>query len=322
MQLGILTLMLCLFAGTAPAQPPAKISRIGFLSPYTAEFDAAWRASLRRGFRDLGYVEGANMIIEERHANGTIDKLPQMAEELTRANVDVFVTHGEAAIRAARTAAPTAPIVMCPHPDPVRAGFAASLARPGGNITGLSDSHGDLVGKRLQLLKEVIPSVSRVAVLLDPSSRTQVVQWKELQLAAPALRLTVIPIEIKGPDDIGRGFAMMRQKRIEAVSVLGGAAPAQLHHVAELAAKNGLPTVATTARAAEQGLLISYGADFTDLYRRAATYVDKILRGAKPAELAIEQPVKFEVTVNRRTAKALGLTVPASVVMRADRVID
>jgi putative ABC transport system substrate-binding protein len=321
-QLGIFALVLCLFAVTALAQPRAKISRIGFLSPHTAQFDAAWRAGLRLGLRDLGYVEGANMVIEERHANGTIDKLPRLAEELARANVDVFVTHGEAAIRAARTAAPTAPIVMCPNADPVRAGFVASLARPGGNITGLSDSHGDLVAKRLQLLKEVIPSVSRVAVLLDPSSRNQLVQWKELQLAASALRLTMIPIEIRSPDDIDRGFAMMRRERIEAVSVLGGAAQAQLRHVAELAAKNGLPTVATNARAAEQGLLISYGADFTDLYRRAATYVDKILKGAKPAELPIEQPVKFEITVNRGTAKALGLTVPASVLTRVDRVID
>jgi len=306
----------------AEAQEAGKTWRIGFLSPYSADFDKTWRAALWHGLRDLGYVEGKSIIIEQRHADGTIERLPQLAQELVRLKIDIFVAHGHPAVSAARKASSTAPIVMCPAADPVGVGLVASLARPGGNITGVSDLHSGLVTKRLDLLKEVVPSASRVAVLLDPASPTQVDQFKSLQAAAPALRLTLLPVEIKGPDDIDPGFAAIRRERVEAVNILGGAATIHLKRVAELAIKSRMATISTTRRAAEDGFLMAYGADFSDLYRRAATYVDKILKGAKPAELPIEQPTKFELVINLKTAKALRLTIPPSVLGRADHVIE
>jgi putative tryptophan/tyrosine transport system substrate-binding protein len=319
----ILALSLVLPLPPAEAQEAGKVWRIGFLSPYGPDYDEKWRAAFRSGMRDLGYVEGKNLVIEERHARGRFERFPEMAADLVRFNLDVFVVHGGLpAINAARKASTSVPIVMPAVADPVGMGLVASLARPGGNITGLSDLHSDMNAKRLELLKETVPSLSRVAVLLNPSFAVHPAQWKDLQNAAPALRVTLVLVEMKGPEDIDQIFMTIRKERAEALNLLGGAATIHTRRVADLAVKHRIPTISTTKNAAEEGLLMSYGADFRDLYRRAATYVDKIFRGAKPADLPVEQPTKFELVVNLKTAKALGLAIPQSVLVRADEIIQ
>jgi len=289
-------------------QEVGKTSRIGFLSPYSPYFDATWRAAFRGGLRDLGYLEGNN-IIEERHAGGRFERLPTLALELVRFKIDVFLAHGVSSVEAARKASSTIPIVFAANPDPVGLRTVASLARPGGQVTGrLSDLHSGLNAKRLELLQEIAPSASRVAVLMDPNVPVHAPQWKDLQRAAPALRLTVVPVEVRGPEDIDRAVSAIRAKGVQALNVLGGATTSQ-KRVADLARESRIPTISTTRTAAEVGFLMTYGADFPDLYRRAATYVDKILKGAKPADLPVEQPTKFELVINLKTAKALGLKI-------------
>jgi len=306
-------------------QEVGKTSRIGFLSQYSADYDKTWRAAFRNGLQDLGYVEGKNILIEERHAEGRFERFPALAAELVRLKIDVFLVHGHpVAIDAAKEASSTIPIIMVANPDPVGLGLVASLARPGGRITGLSDFHSGLVAKRLELLKEAVPSISRVAVLYA-TTPVQLRALRETQAAALTLRLTVVPVEIKvgpGPDDIESAFTTMKRERAEALNVLFGAAGTHLSRVADLAIKNRIPTTATQRVSTEHGYLMSYGAIFLDLYRRAATYVDKILKGAKPSDLPIEQPTKFELVINLKTAKALGLIIPQTIILQANHVIE
>jgi putative ABC transport system substrate-binding protein len=328
MRLGALALVLTLLAGllAAEAQPQGKMHRIGYLSLQRAEGDKSWVAAFRQGFRDLGYVEGKNIVIEQRHAAGRPERLPELASELLGLKVDVLVVYGLWALIDAGWKAPsTLPIVFTVDPDPVGRGLVASLARPGGNVTGLSDSHADLVPIRLQFLKEVVPSVTRVGVLLNPTSPIATPQLKTAQAAAPALGLTVLPVEVKGRgrDDMDRAFATMGKEGLGALLVIGDPT-ISVHRslIAELAIKTRLPTISTVREGAEAGLLMAYGTNFHELWRRAATYVDKILKGAKPGDLPVEQPTKFALVINLKTARALGLTIPPSLLLRADHIIE
>ncbi len=308
----------------ADAQQAGKVYRIGYLSVSQVEFDRSWVGAFRDGLRTLGYVEGQNLAIEQRHAAGHSERLPELAAELLRLKIDILVVYG--AWLQPKKLPSVIPIVFTVAPDPVREGLVASLARPGGNITGLSDVHADLVPKRLELLKEVVPSASLVAVFLDPGSSEAMLQLAAVQATARSLGLMVLPVEVKGPEpsDIERAFAtILKERRTGALLVI--AEPAIASHrkrIAEFAIKNRLPVIGTVRRWAEDGFLMSYGTDFHDLWRRAATYVDKILKGAKPADLPVEQPTKFEFVINLKTAKMLGLTIPPSVLLQADQVIE
>src|SRR5436309_611868 len=237
-------------APVAEAQEAGKIWRIGFLSPYSTEYDKSWRAALQQGLWDLGYVEGKNIVIEQRHAEGRFERFPELAAELVRLKLDVFLAHGVAAVDAARKASSTVPIVMAVVADPVGTGLVASLARPGGQVTGLSDLHSEINAKRLELLKEMVPSLSRVAVLLNPALPVHPPQWKDLQAAAPTLRLTVVLVEMKGLEDVDRVFTAIRRERAEALNVLGGAASMQTRRVADLAVKTRIPTISTAMNSA------------------------------------------------------------------------
>jgi putative ABC transport system substrate-binding protein len=308
----------------AEAQQATKVWRIGYLSVSQIEFDESWVVAFRDGLRKLGYVEGQNLTIEQRHAAGHSERLPKLTTELLRLNIDVLVVYG--AWLQPKTLPSMIPIVFTVAPDPVREGLVTSLARPGGNITGLSDVHADLVPKRLALLKEVVPSASLVAVFFDPGSSEALLQMAAVQATARTLGLTVLPVEVKGSEssDIERAFAAIaKERRTGALLVI--AEPAIASHrkrIAAFAIKKRLPVIGTVRRWAEDGFLMSYGTDFHDLWRRAATYVDEILKGAKPGDLPVEQPTKFELVINLKTAKALGLTIPPSLLQRADQVIE
>jgi putative ABC transport system substrate-binding protein len=309
----------------ANAQEAGKVWRIGLLSADSIELDKPYRAAFQEGLRELQYVEGRNVVIEQRHADGRREQFPALAAELVRSKIDVLVVHGfPEAVRAAEQASSAIPIIFVANPDPIVSGIVASLARPGGRVTGLSDMHSDLAAKRLELLKGAVPSLSRVAVLhtASPIARRAL---KDTQTAASALGLTVVPVEIgssAGLADIDGVFATIRRERAEALNVLFAAAGIHQKRVADLAVKRGVLTVGTSRRSAESGYLMSYGANFPELYRRAATYVDKIFRGTKPADLPVEQPTKFELVINLKTAKALGLTIPPAMLGRADEVIQ
>ena len=308
----------------AHAQSVGKVRRIGYLtlSPDTESW-ADRLASLREGLRALGYVEGESVSIEVRHADGRLDRLPELAAELVRLNVDVIVTSGSAL--AAKRVTNTIPIVFIAEPDPVGTGLVVSLAHPGGNVTGLSDAHADLVPKRLELLKEIAPSASRIGVLRNPGNLSTALQLKIAQAAGPSLGMTILPIDVKGPgpEDMDRAFAAMGKERLGALLVIGDQSlGVHRRRIAELALKHRLPTSGTVKYWAEAGLLMAYGADFIDVWRRAARHVDKILKGVRPADLPVEQPTKFQLVINLKTAKALGLTIPPSLVARADGVIE
>jgi putative ABC transport system substrate-binding protein len=316
--LSAILLALCF---SAEAQQPKKVPRIGFLAS-SAESSKSRLAAFQQGLRKLGYVEGKNIVIEPRYAAGQFEKLPELAAELVRLKVDVLVVVGAPPAHAAKTATDVIPIVMGNAADPVGTGLVASLARPGGNITGLSDFNLGVVTKRLELLKEVVPSLSRVAVLLNPANPTNPPQLKEIQDVAPALGVTLRPFEVKGADDIDRAFIVSRKERLGAIFVIGGLQfPLDQTRIPELAVKSRLPAIYTSVQSVIAGGLMSYGTNFEDLYRRAATYVDKILKGAKPAELPVEQPMKFEFIINLKAAKQIGLTIPPNVLARADRVM-
>jgi putative ABC transport system substrate-binding protein len=310
----------------AEAQPAGKVVRIGYLSLQREEGDTSWVAAFRQGLRELGYVEGRNVAIEQRHAAGRSERLPELASELVSRKVDVLVVYGLWALIEAGWKAPGAlPIVFTVDPDPVGRGLVASLARPGGNITGLSDTHADLVPKRLELLKEAVPSAVRVGVLFNPASPLGPPQLKTAQAAAPALGMTVLPVEVKGRGrhDIDRAFETIEKERFTGILVIGDPTIG-IHRsrIAELALKSRLPAVSTLRESAQAGLLMSYGTDFHHLWRRAATYVDKILKGTKPGDLPVEQPTKFELVINLKTAKVLGVAIPRSLLLRADQVIE
>ncbi|MBI3029708.1 MAG: ABC transporter substrate-binding protein [Candidatus Rokubacteria bacterium] len=309
------------------AQQPVKVARIGVLLPGSAPSPSAPSAALEAflgGLRELGYVEGQNVAIEYRWAEGKLARLPDLAADLVRLKVDVIVTLGTPGVQAAKQATGTIPIVMLAVADPVKSGLVASLARPGGNVTGMSTLAGDLGGKRLELLKEILPKASRVAVLWNSANLAMVQRFREAQAAAGVLGMTVLPMEVPGdPTDFERAFAVITRDRPDALLVTVD--PFTLAHrrrIVELAATHRLPAIYETKFFVDAGGLMSYGASAGEVYRRAAIYVDKILKGAKPADLPVEQPTRLELAVNLKTARALELTIPPSILIRADHVIQ
>ena len=305
------------------AQQAAKVYRIGLLSARSSSSESNRTEAFRQGLRELGYVEGKNIIIEYRYAEGKFERLPDLAAELVRLNVDVIVVFGVPPTRAAKQITTTIPIVMAGGSDPVRTGLVASFARPGGNITGVSDLNVDLVTKRLELLKEVSPKTYHVAVLLNPANPTNSLQLQDVRAVAPALGVTLLILEIKGAEDFDRAFATMRRERVDALLVFSDPMFGfQQKRIADLAVKGRLPAMFGNRRYAEAGGLMSYGtANPDDQFRRAAIYVDKILKGANPGELPVERPMKLELVINLKVAKQIGLTIPPNLLARADRVI-
>ena len=317
-----LLITLLLITGSVHAQQPQKIPRLGYLSYGSVEIDKSLLAAFQQGLRELGYLEGKNIVIEQRYAAGQSDKLPELVAEFVRVKADVIVVTGDPAAHAAKKATTAIPIVIVTSPDPVGTGLIASLAHPGGNVTGLSDFHGGVVTKRLELLKDVAPLASRIAVLLNPANPSNPIQLKDIQAAASAFRVTLISLEVKGPDDIDPAFTTVVKERAGALLVLGDRLFAtHQSQIIKFAVKNRLPTIYSQRLYVEAGGLMSYGANFTDQYRRAAIYVDKLIKGAKPADLPVEQPTKFELVINLKAAKQIGLTIPPTVLARADKVI-
>ena len=313
-----------LSAPLAPdAQQPGKVHRIGILWPTSLSAGQPRLEAFRQGLRELGYVEGQNIAIEVRSAEGKVERLPGLAAKLVRLKVDVIVAAGTQAALAAKQATSTIPIVMAAVGDPVATGLVASLARPGGNLTGPSLMLPELIGKQLELLKEVVPKVSRVAVLWNSANPLGPPQMREAEGAARALRVRLQLLDVRDPNDFDTAFAAMTKERAGALLVIPDVVfVTHRARVADLAAKSRLPAVYWTRELVEAGGLMAYGANIPDMYRRAATYVDKILKGTKPGDLPIEQPTRFELVINLKTAKALGLTIPQSVLLRADEVIQ
>jgi putative ABC transport system substrate-binding protein len=320
--LGVLLLALSF---PAQAQQTKKVPRIGYLSSVDPATDSTRSEATRAALRELGYIEGQNIAIEYRYTQGKVDRAPELAAELVRLKVDIIVVAGgEPWIRATMNATKTIPIVMLGLPlDPVEAGLVESLARPGGNVTGLTNISRELGGKRLELLKGAIPKLARVAVLYEPAIPGSVLELKEiLPVAARALRLTIQPWQVGAADDFERVFAALSKQRPDGLYVLGG--PLMLinqKRTIGFALKNRLPSVYISREAVDAGGLMSYGADLADIYRRVAYYVDRILKGSKPADLPAQQPTKFEFIINLKTANQIGLTIPPNVLARADRVI-
>lgn len=307
----------------ARAQPARATPRIGYLSAASPDRDKTWLAAFESGLRALGYVEGTNISIERRHGAGQFERLAPLAAELVRLKVDVLVVAGAPAAQAAKRATSTIPIVMTNAADPVATGLVASLARPGGNITGLSDFNEGVLSKRLELLKAVAPSAARVAVLANLRNPTNPIQLKAIQSVAPSLGMEVVPFVVQGPEEVEGAFASIRKNRIPSLLVLGDPMFGTLRKmIVEHAIKGRIPNIFTSSEGPEAGALMSYGTSFAELFRRAATYVDKILKGASPADLPIEQPTTFELVVNLKAARRLGVTIPTSVLARADRVIE
>ena len=310
----------------AEAQRPAKVWRIGILSigegVFAPESNPDQKAFMR-GLEEHGYIVGQNAVIEIRGAAGKQERLPELAAELVRLRVDILVTPGTLTTLAAKHATTTIPIVMVSVGDPVGTGFAATFARPGGNITGLSDVNPELSAKRLALLKEIFPRLARAAVLLNPDHPPNVAQLKETQGAARILGVTLQTLEVRRSEDFERAFAAIAREHAEAVVVLpDGFTVSHRNQIAELAARHRLPTMFAQRAHVAAGGLMAYGATAADLYRQAASYVDRIFKGAKPADLPIQQPTRFELVINLKTAKALGLTIPPSLLQRADEVIQ
>jgi len=306
------------------AQAPAKISRVGWLDDGMRADKAHLREAFLQGLRDLGYVEGQNLVIEHRGAERQLERLPELAAALVRLQVAVIVTTGGLpATRAAQRATSTIPIVMADAGDPVGSGLVASLARPGGNVTGLSVLDPGLTEKRLQLLKEVAPTIAHVAVLYNPSFPATVVMLRDAQAAAPTLGLSILPMEVQASDELDTQFAAMISQGADAVLTFGDPFASMLRtRILDLAAKNRLPAMHVLRDFVQGGGLMAYGPSFPNLYRRAAYYVDRILQGAKPADLPVEQPMRFELVINLKAAKALGLTIPPVVLFQADEVIQ
>ena len=314
--------MLCAHSFFADAQQPKRVPRIGFLSVGSAASMAERVNAFRRGLHEQGYTEGQNILVEYRYAEDKLDRLRKFAEELARLKVDVMITGGPLATRPAKEAAGTIPIVLAYEADPVRTGLIASLARPGGNITGLTSNAEELNGKRFELLKETIPELSRVAILRNPGMLGTADALKDAELAAQSLGLKIQALEIRGPNDLDGIFKAAKKSGARALMTIGD--PVTFTHrkrVADLAIKNRFATIHGQIPFAEAGGLMVYGPNDADMYRRAATFVDKILKGAKPADLPVERPVKFDLIINLKTAKQIGLTIPPNVLARADKVI-
>jgi putative tryptophan/tyrosine transport system substrate-binding protein len=307
----------------AEAQQPGKVWRIGVLETLSATLNTANLDAFRQGMRELGYVEGRDFVIEYRSADGRPERFPGLATELVRLKVDVIVTRGTPAVLAAAKATGSIPIVMATSADPTGFGIVYSLARPGGNVTGLSTIAVELAGKRLELLKEATPRIARIALLANVSSPASASQWRQLEGAARPLGLEPQLLDVRIPEDFARAFDTAIKRRVDAVLVANDTlTQTNFRRIVDLSAKHRLPSIFASREFVDVGGLMAYGPNFTDLYRRAATYVDKILKGAKPADLPIEQPTKFELVINLKTAKALGLTIPQSVLLRADQVIQ
>jgi putative ABC transport system substrate-binding protein len=306
----------------AYAQQPKKVPRIGFLSSLSPAVVSDRLEAFRQGLRELGYVEGKNIVLEWRYAEGKTERLPDLAAELVRLKVEVIVTGGPAVNRQAKEATATIPIVMAFDNDPVGNGFAASLARPGGNITGLSTYYPEISGKQLELLKEIVPRLSRVAVLGNSTVPGNAQALRETELAAGLFGVKLQYLDVRDPKDIETAFQAAIKGRANAVLVLGSqVVTSHPKQFVELAAKNQLPAIYWSPEFVEAGGLMTYSVSITDLFRRAATYVDKILKGAKPADLPVEQPMKFDLVINLKAAKQIGLTIPPNVLARADKVI-
>src|SRR5688572_16139821 len=320
-------LAVCLLATplAADAQQTGRVPRIGFLSLTSASDRPPLLDAFRQRLRELGWVEGQKVVIDYRYAEGRADRLPDLAAELVRLKVDLIVAFGGAqVVTAAKDATDTIPIVMIGIRDPVGTGVIASLARPGGNVTGVSGSAGlEFVAKQLELLKETVPNIHRVAVLSNPANPYHQLAIREVSVAARSLGLQLQLLEARGPNEFDGAFAAIGKERVEALLVLSDTMfNAHRTRLADLAARSRLPATYGVRESVEAGGLMSYGPSFLDFFRRAATYVDQILKGAKPAELPVEQPTKFELVINMKTAKALGLTIPQSVLQRADHVIE
>ena len=314
--------LLFALCSSAQAQQPAKIHRIGYLTVASLSANAARVEAFRQGLRDLGYVEGKNIVIEWRSGEGKFERQGELAADLVRLKSDVIVTSGPTMTRAARDATVTIPIVMAQDTDPVGNGFIASLARPGGNITGLSTLSPELSGKQLELLKETVPKLFRVAVLGNSKEPANLRTLKETQLAAGAFGVQIQALDVLAPKDIGTAFRAAIKARADAAIALASAVLTDHRaQIANLALKGRLPVMYFSGIYVETGGLMSYGPSLIDLSRRAATYVDKILKGAKPGDLPVEQPTKFEFIINLKAAKQIGLTIPPNVLARADRVI-
>jgi ABC-type uncharacterized transport system substrate-binding protein len=318
-----LLMTVLLITASTQAQQPTKVPRIGSLYAGDPSTQSARIEAFRQGLRDLGYVEGKNIVIERRYAEGKYDRLPALVAELVRLKVDVIVTGGGPATRAAKEATSTIPIVMANDADPVATGIVASLARPGGNITGLSNLAPELHGKRLEILREVVPTLSRVAVFETSTRPDNAQMLKEVDLAAGALKVKLQYLDVLSPKDVWPAFRAAGKGRAEAILMMVSGPTINPHRtqVVELAVKSRLPAIYNVPEFVEAGGLMFYGANVNESDRRAATYVDKILKGAKPAELPVEQPKKFEFIVNLKAAEQIGLTIPPNVLARADRVI-
>jgi putative tryptophan/tyrosine transport system substrate-binding protein len=320
-----LFLALALFAGplAGNAQPPARVPRVGYVGAGSTATAGHHARAFAEALRQHGYVEGQNIAIEYRWAEGKLERLPALVADLVRLRVDVIVSSATPAIRAAKEQTKTIPIVMAGVTHPVGAGFIASLAQPGGNITGLTHLHPDLAGKRLELLKELLPGLSRVAVLWNPNHPGQPRAFRDTQVAAQALQVTLMSMEARNREQLDAMLLTIGSERPQALLELVD--PLTFYHrglIAEAAARHKVPAMYGFKESAEIGGLMSYGTDFADLFRRAADYVAKILKGAKPAELPVAQPTKFEFVINLKTARALGLAMPASLLLRADQVIE
>jgi putative tryptophan/tyrosine transport system substrate-binding protein len=315
----ILALSVVLAPLTDEAQPAGKVYRIGFLR--AGQPPKTFVEAFQQGLRARGYIEGRNVVIEYRYTDGSFDELSRLAAELVRFNVDVILASGAPAAFAARSATTKVPIVFASVYDPVEIGLVTGLAHPGGNVTGLSQTSADLGGKRLELLKELLPKLKSVAILWHPANLTNLVQKKSVEVAARTLGVDTKSVPVQDPSQFGSAFEDARG--VDALVQVDD--PLLITHrrqLAELAVRSRLPAIAGLREYVDAGGLMSYGADHPDLYRRAATYIDKILKGAKPADLPIEQPTKFDLVINLKTAKALGLTIPQSLLVRADEIIQ
>jgi putative ABC transport system substrate-binding protein len=321
--------VLCLWLAAAPlasvAQPQNKIWRVGFLALRHVDFVDTdyYYGPFRQGMRELGYVEGRNLAIEWRSAEGKAERLPALAAELVRLNVDVIVTAGTAATIAAQKATATVPIVIAASNDPVGSGLVKSLSRPGANITGLSNLGIDISPKNLEIMQSLVPKLSQVAVLVNPANSAHAAILKSTQAAASKLNIKILPAEARTVQEIERAFSVIARERAGAVIVvIDPFFIQQGRQIADLAAKHRLPSMSGSREYAEAGGLVGYGQNLADNYRRAAAYVDKIFKGARPGDLPVEQPTTLELFINRKTAKAIGLAIPQELLLRADRVIE
>jgi putative tryptophan/tyrosine transport system substrate-binding protein len=307
----------------ARAQQPARIARIGFLGAGSAYSLATYIEAFRQGLHEAGYVEGKNIMIEYRWAEDKYERLPDLAAQLLQIKVDVIVTEGTNSTQVARNATKNIPIVMALAGDPVGSGLIQSLARPGSNVTGVTTLSLELVGKQMQMLKAIVPGLGRMALLWDPVNAAAVRALKGIETDARSLGLELQLIEARAASELDRAFSALAKKRPGALTVTSSLMfDGQQRRIADLAAQHRLPAIYSKTPFAEAGGLISYGANFHDLFKRASVYVDKILKGAKPVDLPVEQPIKFELVINLKSAKTLALTIPQSLLLRADRVIQ